>query len=202
VLFPNGAEAPLRVGRGVARATVVQLLRAGTARWNAVLAAHVYTTMRRPLLIPLVLGSVLALGTACTGSGSDGIATSVGPGKPLLNTAPPVPGEGHDVEITVREGGRLDILTWGSSSCPYVPVDMKRLAKDRVRVVMEKRSNSDSEVCTADLSPTVATVELPDDVDDERFRLDLRGVGTERSLGAGVGFTNAGGGGDGRTDSL
>jgi len=157
--------------------------------------------MGRLVLMPLALGAVLAFSTACTGSGSDGIASSVGPGKPLLNTAPPVPGDGHDLEITVRAGGLLDIVTWGSGSCPYVPVDMKRLAEDRVRVVMEKHSNSDSEVCTADLSPTVATLQLPDDV-DERFRLDLRGVGPERSLGARVGFTNGGAGGDGLTESL
>jgi hypothetical protein len=151
--------------------------------------------------MPLVLAAVLAFSTGCTGSDSDGIATGVEPGKPLLNTAPPVPGDGRDVEITAREGGLLDIVTWGSSSCPYVPVDAKRLAEDRVRVVMEKRSNSDSKECTADLSPTVTTVQLPDDV-DERFRLDLRGMGPERSLGARVGFTNGGAGGDGLTESL
>ena len=157
--------------------------------------------MRRPRWIPLTLAAVLAFSSACTGSDSDGIASSVRPGKPLLNTTPPVPGDGEDVEITVREDGVLDIVTWGSSSCPYVPVEIKRLANDRVRVVMEQRSNSDSDVCTDDLSPTVATVQLPDDV-DERFRLDLQGVGPERSLGARVGFTNAGGGGDGLTESL
>jgi hypothetical protein len=152
-------------------------------------------------LIPLTLAAALALGSACTGSDSDGIASSVGPGKPLLNTAPPVPGDGKDVEVTVREGGVLEIVTWGSGSCPYVPVEIERLADDRVRVIMKERSNNDSEVCTDDLSPTVATVQLPDDV-DERFRLDLQGVGPERSLGARVGFTNAGAGGDGLTESL
>lgn len=157
--------------------------------------------MRRLGLLPLTVAAVLAFGSGCTGSDSDGIASRVGPAKPLLNTAPPVPGEGKDVEITVREGGVLDIVTWGSGSCPYVPVEIERLANDRVRVVMEERSNSDSEVCTADLSPTVSTVQLPDDVED-RFRLDLQGVGPERSLGARVGFTNAGAGGDGLTDSL
>jgi hypothetical protein len=157
--------------------------------------------MRRRALLPLALAAVLAFGSACTGSNSDGIASSVERGRPLLITAPPIPGDGKDVEITVRDGGLLDIVTWGSSSCPYVPVEIKRLASDRVRVIMEGRSNSDSEVCTADLSPTLATVQLPDDV-DERFRLDLQGVGPERSLGARVGFTNAGAGGDGLTESL
>jgi hypothetical protein len=159
--------------------------------------------MRRLAVTPLMLAAVLSFTTACTGSDSDGIASSVRPGKPLLNTAPPSPGDGHDVEVTVREGGVLDILTWGSGSCPHVPVDMERLADDRVRVVMEERSNSDSDVCTADLGPTVATVQLPDDVDYRNpFRVDLVGVGPDRSLGARLGFTNGGGGGDGLTESL
>jgi hypothetical protein len=170
-------------------------------RWNAAPATGVYTAMRPLALVPLTLAAVLALGSACTGNDSDGIASSVGPGAPLLITAPPMPGDGKDVEITVREGGVLDIITWGSGSCPYLPVEIERLADDRVRLVMETRSSSDSEGCTDDLSPTVATVQLPNDV-DERFRLDLQGVGPERSLGARVGFTNAGAGGDGLTEGL
>lgn len=157
--------------------------------------------MSRLALVPLMLTAVLTLSVACIGSDTDGIASSVGPGKPLLNTAPPVPGDGRDVELTVRDGGVLDILTWGSGSCPYVPADIERLASDRVRVVMEERSNSDSEVCTAVLSPTVASVRLPDDVDyRDPFRLDLEGVGPERNLGVRLGFTN-GGGDSVRTDS-
>ena len=148
--------------------------------------------MRRLTLVPLLLAVVLTFSAACTGSHSDGIANSVGPGKPLMNTAPPVVGDGRDVEVTVRDGGVLDILTWGSGSCPFVPVKVERLTKERVRVVMEARSRSDGDGCTDDLTPTVASIQLPDDVED-RFRLDLEGVGPERSLGVGLGFTNYGG---------
>lgn len=151
--------------------------------------------MRRARL--LLVAVLLACG-ACTGDDSDGIARSVEPGKPVLNTAPPMPGDGRDVELTVRDGGLLDILTWGSGSCPYVPVEMERVSRQRVRVVMEQRSRDGAENpdCTADLSPTVATVALPDDVRyRESFRLDLEGVGPDRALGVGLGFTNAGGGG-------
>lgn len=150
-------------------------------------------SMRR-VAATAVLTLSLGLVAACSGSNPDGIATRVERGKPVLVTAPPVPVHGKDVELTVRQGGGLDILTWGSGSCPYVPVDLERLDKRRVRVVMEARSNSANDVCTADLAPTVATVDLPDDVNyRDSFFVHLEGVGPKRALGVRLGFTNGGG---------
>ena len=147
-----------------------------------------------PLAVTVALTIVLACTGGCTGNDVDGIATSVGPGQPVLITAPPMTADGKDVELTVRQGGVLDILTWGSGSCPHVPVEVERLNDRKVRVVMEERSNSDSDVCTTDLAPTVATVELPEDVDyRDPFFIDLEGVGPKRELGVRLGFTTGGG---------
>jgi hypothetical protein len=157
---------------------------------NAGLKGHVYSVMRRLALMPLMLAAVSTFATACTGSSRDGIASNVGPGKPLLATAPPVPGDGRDVELTVREDGVLDILTWGSGSCPYVPVEVERLSAVRVRIVMEERGQTGSGGCTDDLAPTVATLKFPDEVKyRDPVRVDLEGVGPSRSMSARLGFT-------------
>jgi len=142
----------------------------------------------------LLAVALLACG-ACTDN-SDGLATSVGAGKPILNTEAPVsplPRYGRDIELAVRDGGLLDITTWGSGSCPYVPVEIERVTGKRVRVVMESRSRDDNDVCTDDLAATRATLRLPDDVNyRDPVRLDVSGVGPDRGMSVRLGFTNNG----------
>jgi len=49
--------------------------------------------------------------------------------------------------------GRLALVTWGSSSCPWTPARMRATGPDVLRVTLDL-PGSKRRVCTADLGPT------------------------------------------------
>jgi hypothetical protein len=55
--------------------------------------------------------------------------------------------------------GRVALATWGSSSCPYLPVRMSATGPDGLRVVLDL-PGSKRTVCTADLGPTTVRLGL------------------------------------------
>lgn len=136
--------------------------------------------MNTPRRLAAAVVLLLAL-SGCTGQSDDGIAVSV---ERTVDLGPPFE-EGETVRARVRDGGLLEITTLGSGSCPFVPVDLDRKAKDRVEVTMKKRGGD----CTDDLSPTTATVRLPDDVEYRGpVRVDITGAGRDASLAVRLGF--------------
>jgi hypothetical protein len=139
-------------------------------------------TRRRPTAVAVLL---LAL-TGCRGQRGDGIAVSI---ERSVELEPPFE-EGETVRARIRADGLLEITTLGSGSCPYVPIDLDRKARDRIAVTMKKRGGD----CTDDLGPTSATVRLPDDVEyrDRPLRVDIDGVGREVSLAVRLGFGSDG----------
>jgi hypothetical protein len=136
---------------------------------------------------------LLAACTACTADEPSDIAISVRPALSATATAPPSPASGKDVEVTFQSEGILEILTWGSSTCPYVPVELETLTDRRVRVAMQQRTAKDPKGCTKDYEPSVATLRLPAEVQSSAtLRVDLIGIGPERNLAARLGHTNKG----------
>ena len=63
-----------------------------------------------------------------------------------------------------RVGDRLELLTYGSGSCPTLPVDLVVAAPDRIRVDLDSVLQGDSDVCTADIAPVTSVVVLPAEV--------------------------------------
>jgi len=62
---------------------------------------------------------------------------------------------------------RLDLATWGSSSCPQLPVQAERTGENTLRVVLDDTFDPDG-VCTADAAPTTARIRVDDDLISKR----------------------------------
>lgn len=63
------------------------------------------------------------------------------------------------------------LTTWGSSSCPNIPVFSKVNSPDKAVLTMKKYD----EACTADLGPTVSEFKLPAGLDaDKTIQLTLK----------------------------
>lgn len=65
-----------------------------------------------------------------------------------------------DSEISaewIEKGSTFAIITWGSSSCPPVPVSLE----GSKHVVVIKFDDSRPEICTADMAPTTRVFDLP-----------------------------------------
>lgn len=58
----------------------------------------------------------------------------------------------------VESGSVFAVTTWGSSSCPLVPIELSELTADAVGISF---ADSPGEVCTADMAPTTNEFTLP-----------------------------------------
>jgi hypothetical protein len=63
--------------------------------------------------------------------------------------------------------GRLDLATWGSSSCPQLPVRAERTRENTLRVVLDDTVRPD-DVCSADAAATTARIRVDDDLIGQR----------------------------------
>ena len=61
--------------------------------------------------------------------------------------------------------GALQVVTWGSGSCPNLPTSVKADGANHVRVATEEWRPPGSNGCSADLSPTTSTVAVPEGID-------------------------------------
>lgn len=69
--------------------------------------------------------------------------------------------------------GRVALATWGSSSCPNLPVRMEAKGPGMLRVLLDVRGSKRT-VCTADLGPTTVRLGLdPAMTDDGTLTLVL-----------------------------
>jgi hypothetical protein len=73
---------------------------------------------------------------------------------------------------TIRSGattavwtdGTLELVIWGSGSCPAVPVAMTATDANTVEITVD--TDYGRTPCTADMSPTTWVLELPEEVQD------------------------------------
>jgi hypothetical protein len=80
--------------------------------------------------------------------------TSVGPAYDLVDSA-----------AWVNEGEYLAVVTYGSSSCPRVPVRADVADDGTVRFALERVDHED--VCSADVAPHYSILEVPDGLSPE-----------------------------------
>jgi hypothetical protein len=92
----------------------------------------------------------LPAGGPCT------IATTITRGGPP--GAPNLPAGGKPYAVVVTDLRRLELTTWGSGSCPAVPVAWSPAGTGRLAVSV---STGGGGPCTADYGPTTSTVPLP-----------------------------------------
>lgn len=145
----------------------------------AVLAGAVLTTG---------CGTALSAGQAMTtttvATASSSAAASSGPGvQPSFETGVPdavisftagLPAgaesaAGQDDEVRRSDAGDLLVVTWGSTTCPRMPVNVTAvdlttidIVTGTVRVDPDSDTVSETALCTTDLGPTVSTVRLPE----------------------------------------
>jgi hypothetical protein len=62
-------------------------------------------------------------------------------------------------------GGRMAVVTYGSSSCPALPIRLDVSANNNLKVTVNPLSSGP---CTADLAPTTSVIEIPKALDITR----------------------------------
>jgi hypothetical protein len=106
---------------------------------------------------PLLAAAMLLALAGCAGSPPLDPETRDGrPGDATSDPASP------ELEVVWRDDGRIDVLTWGSSSCPAVPW---AATDDRPARIELRTSGGDT--CTADMAPTNSTIDAPDGWEQE-----------------------------------
>jgi hypothetical protein len=105
---------------------------------------------------------VLALAAAAVGCGSvsrrpPSIAATSYPGVP---SGAPDESVRRGATLAVWTDGQLALTTWGSGSCPAVPVALTALDASTVEITVS--ADYGASPCTADLSPTTSVIDLPD----------------------------------------
>lgn len=148
-----------------------------------------------PPLVMLVAGLA-----ACGGSGHSEAGAPTQPAPTSRPTSTPVPTTGSVLgfrpgpidttgyhgyrDARLLSGGRLAVLTGGSSSCPPKPDSIT--GSGRQVTVTFKRSEPVTAICTANIAPFTATFALPRSVDR-----DLPLQVTVQPVNDGFGYTVA-----------
>lgn len=107
---------------------------------------------------------ILALGPVVGGCGPaskrpESIAATSYPGLP---SGAPDQSVRSGATLAVWMDGRLALTTWGSGSCPAVPVALTAPDADTVDITLS--ADYGASACTADLGPTTSVLELPEKV--------------------------------------
>lgn len=119
-------------------------------------------------------GLVIVLGLATAACAGDPVSVSIDTYRGLPSSVPIDDPRHVDLVATwVDRGSTFSVTTWGSSSCPPVPVRVEG-NDDVVTVTYDDNRHN---VCTADLAPTTRVLELPDGMDDSPLRVKLAGLG-------------------------
>ena len=110
------------------------------------------------------------------GGGAVGVVGGAAGADPQADTTPApveaIAGVGWSSAV-----GVLDVVTWGSSSCPTIAADDATMVRGELVVTFQPGNALDP--CTADWSPTTSSVTVPDGVDDgEPIRVRVGHFGT------------------------
>jgi hypothetical protein len=76
--------------------------------------------------------------------------------------------------------GRLDLITWGSSSCPQLPVRAERAPEGALRLVLDDAVGPDG-ICSADDAATTAGIRVDEDLTSQPVLMVVVAFPQERS---------------------
>ena len=135
----------------------------------------------RGTALTILLGAALA---GCAGSSGSAGGTDPGEGTPTPSptasaTADALPSvaettfpgapdgvtEGETAVVAGDDARHLQVVTYGSSTCPVLPTDVTWDAAGQT-VAITLTGPSGDDVCTMDFVPTTSVVALPDDAPD------------------------------------
>lgn len=146
------------------------------------------TTRRSTILTTTALTLLLAACGSSTSPGGQETSTPPAPGPaassdegvddldgaptPAPAVATVLPGapdgvEGEDVAVVAGDSPReLQVVTFGSSTCPVVPTDVTWDADASILRITLSGTDEYTRPCTMDLVPSTSVVTLPDDAPD------------------------------------
>jgi len=138
----------------------------------------------RVTAVTILLGATLAGCAGSSGSSGDAASTDPGDSTPTPSPTPTAtadavpsvaettfPGapegatEGETAVVAGDDARHLQVVTYGSSTCPVLPTDITWDA-DAQTVSITLTGPDTTDVCTMDLVPTTSVVALPDDAPD------------------------------------
>jgi hypothetical protein len=129
---------------------------------------------RRLSYLLMALGPVALAATACAPSVAGGGRDSTFLQRNYVGTPPGV----TPVAITSHTGLRDDairvapdeaaVVTWGSSGCPRLPVDVQTHTNSEITVMLSSGAPPNGSSCPADLAPTTSILRLPTDLDEAK----------------------------------
>lgn len=90
-----------------------------------------------------------------------------------------VPEHGRPLDFIVGPG-RLDLTTWGSSSCPQLPVRAERTPEGALRVVLDDAVGPDG-ICSADDGATTTRIRVDEDLTSQPMLMVVVAFPQERS---------------------
>lgn len=125
-------------------------------------------------LIPAL--TVIVLGAALAGCGGDPETVATKTYRGIVEWTETKTSE--TAASWVTPGSTFAITTWGSSSCPDVPVKVEGTT-DSITVAFESNSQ---EACTADLAPTTHEFPLPKGTREENVSVQVKGLGKPVTL--------------------
>ncbi|MFD5213647.1 hypothetical protein [Microbacterium sp. NPDC058345] len=128
--------------------------------------------MRSPRLVPslLAVAAVVALAAGCSTTPQSPAPTSTGSSTTdATGSTAPEDRDADDIEVAWLDGGRsMAIVTWGSSSRACQPSAGDATADGQVIAVTLADPSDEESVCTADLGPRAALVNVPEGMDVTR----------------------------------
>ncbi len=62
---------------------------------------------------------------------------------------------------------QMDVVAWGSSGCPKLPIDMKA-SGNTLTLTLSSGTSPNGGACTTDLAPTTTVIHVPESVDQTR----------------------------------
>lgn len=127
----------------------------------------VVMTVRLPSSLVATELAMVVVVVACAGTSGARpswlVSHHLGEPKGVLTVG--VPGSGARDAVLRSGASRLEIVTWGSSGCPRLPVRMLTSAANTVSVTMSDGAAPAGTTCTADLAPTTSVIQLPGTLD-------------------------------------
>lgn len=106
---------------------------------------------------------------SATASADDDLDGAPTPAPAVATVRPGAPDgvEGEEVAVVAGESPReLQVVTFGSSTCPVVPTDVTWDADASTLRITLSGTDEYTRPCTMDLVPTTSVVTLPDDAPD------------------------------------
>ena len=125
-----------------------------TARLRLVLAS-----------LALILVVVSCGETTAGGAGRPSWLLSHHLGQPQGVTTFGLPGRGVRDAVLRSAASQIEVVSWGSSGCPRLPVGLVASAPAKLSVTMSDGAAPAGASCPADLTPTTSVIQIPGTVD-------------------------------------